>query len=417
MAERNEASPRTQLCERGQGLAEYLVIVIIVSVLVILAIRQFGGSIGDGVEQAKREIASAGSEESEKKVENKESAQTQRSSEGGETNPQDGGTSSDMSDEDTDGAADAEVIPSEGGEEDIGRVADSLSRGVGITEPRIPTTFVLSPVSLLLIGLGICAIGFFLVSRLGKKDRSKIKKKKRKKKGLFRFIPSLRVPSGDGSSDESGQALVEFLFSIITFLFLVLGVIQLALILNAYTLVRYAAYNAARAGIVHSADLDKMREAARISLVSIFPRHGRADHVRGITENYLGARFTDQNNLDDFDKPITEVSILSNNSAVGGSGFSGSIMTFDDPAQAENAVITVQVIHHYEMVVPLVNRILYFLYFKFTDDAYEGEDIDQLAAKTDRLRRDGELEDIEFRFPLTAHYTMRMQSDYDPSQR
>ncbi|MCB0323450.1 MAG: hypothetical protein KDD69_07740, partial [Bdellovibrionales bacterium] len=62
-----------------------------------------------------------------------------------------------------------------------------------------------------------------------------------------------------------------------------------------------------------------------------------------------------------------------------------------------------------------VNPMLYYLFFKFKDDGYEGEDIDQLAAKTDRLRRGGELEDIEYRFPLTAHYTMRMQSDYEPS--
>lgn len=291
-------------------------------------------------------------------------------------------------------------------EEDVGKLADSMSRGVGRKEQSIPTEFRLSVTTLGVIALVVCAMGFFIVSRVGKKQRSKSKKKKKKKRSL-RLFPSTGDSSGDG---QSGQALVEFLLSIITFLFVILGVIQLALILNAYTLVRYAAYNSARAGIVHGGDLEKMREAARISLLSIFPRHGRADHLLGITENYLGAKVTDQNQLDDFDKPITEVTILQN-TGIGG----GSVVTFDDPADAENAVITVQVIHHYEMVIPLVNRMLYYLYFKFIDDAYEGEDVDQLAAKTDKLRRDGELKDIEFRFPLTAHYTMRMQSDYEPS--
>ena len=81
--------------------------------------------------------------------------------------------------------------------------------------------------------------------------------------------------------DEKGQALAEFVIVVITLLFTILGVIQLALALNAYSLVRYAAYNAARAASVHSGSQEKMEDAARISLLAIFPRHGRADHRLG----------------------------------------------------------------------------------------------------------------------------------------
>ena len=58
--------------------------------------------------------------------------------------------------------------------------------------------------------------------------------------------------------DQTGQAMVEFVIAAITFLFTILGVIQLALVLNARTMVQYSAYNAARAGVVHGGDADRI---------------------------------------------------------------------------------------------------------------------------------------------------------------
>ena len=166
----------------------------------------------------------------------------------------------------------------------------------------------------------------------------------------------------------------------------------------------------ARAGIVHNGNLEKMREAARLSLVSIFPRHGRADHVRGYVENYLGARATDSSPaFGYFGKPITEVKIVNNRNLA-----PGTIITFDDPAQAQSAVITVQVVHHYELVVPLVNRMVFYVYKLMREGpGYQGQSLDNLAAVTDQKRRTGDLRDIEYRIPLVAHYTMRLQSDYE----
>lgn len=206
--------------------------------------------------------------------------------------------------------------------------------------------------------------------------------------------------------------MVEFTLSAISFLFCILGVIQLAMVLNAYTLVRYAAYNAARAGIVHGGDEGRMLEAARISLLPVFPRHGRADHRRGFTENYLAAKVTDQVPLFNYywylGERITEVEVK-NKQNVG----CNSVITFDDPLQAREALITVQVVHRYELVIPLVNRIIFWVYTKFrSGEGHEGATIDSVAAKTDKLRRTGSFKDIEYRIPLVAHYTMRMQSDY-----
>jgi hypothetical protein len=200
---------------------------------------------------------------------------------------------------------------------------------------------------------------------------------------------------------------VEFAVIAITFLFVILGVIQLAMVLNANSLLRLAAYNAARAAIVHSGDIERMREAARISLLPIFPRHGRADHARGLVENYLGARATDNSAaFSALAEPITRVSILDQVPC-------GTVVTFDDPVEAANAIITVQVVHYYELVIPLVNRIIYFVYNRLvTGEGYQGETIDRLAALTDKERRSGFLRDIEYRIPLVQHYTMRLQSDY-----
>ncbi len=204
--------------------------------------------------------------------------------------------------------------------------------------------------------------------------------------------------------------MVEFVLIAITFLFSILAVLQLAMVLNAAALVRYAAYNAARAGVVHGGDPEMMKEAARLSLISIFPTHGRADHVLGVTENYLAAKGTDSDaSMSPLGTPITEVKIVNKE------GMNcNTVNTFDDPAQAGDGLITVEVTHQYHLVVPLVNRIYYWVYQKFhSGDAYDGaETLDYLAAETDRKRRTGDYQGIEYRMPLVAHYTMRLQSDY-----
>jgi hypothetical protein len=201
--------------------------------------------------------------------------------------------------------------------------------------------------------------------------------------------------------------MAEFVIIAITLLFTILGVIQMALVLNAFTLVRYAAYNAARAGIVHGGDKDAMKEAARISLLATFPSHGRADTPRGFMENYLGSQLTDSNSLlNDQGEEITKVEIFNKKNLP-----CGAVVTFDDPVDAKDSTITVKVTHYYELVIPLVGRMLYYVYKQASHGGYQGEDVNQVAAKTDQLRRSGSFHDIEYRIPLVGVYTMRMQSD------
>ncbi|MCG3172036.1 MAG: hypothetical protein GMKNLPBB_00181 [Myxococcota bacterium] len=79
--------------------------------------------------------------------------------------------------------------------------------------------------------------------------------------------------------DEDGQAIVESAIILPLMIFTVLGVIQLTMIQHAKVMNEYAAYQAARAGIVWNGDQNRMTNAALISLV---PTMGRADNANAI---------------------------------------------------------------------------------------------------------------------------------------
>jgi Flp pilus assembly pilin Flp len=376
-------------------MAEYLIIVIIVAILVIVAIRYFGGGIYGQFENATEQVNTAGGDVS---VTIASSSAPSRSA-------------------DSDGSNDVDVREADSGQTGHDKFSKNKSSGSGGVDAKVAklradaigddddigvNELKIDWKTLGTIALIICAIGFYFVFRKPRAEKKKLKKKKKQKKLRF----SLK-------RNQDGQALVEFAISAITFLFVILGVIQLAMVLNAYTLVRYAAYNSARAGIVHAGNQTEMEnamyEAARVSLLAIFPRHGRADHIRGLTENYLAAKETDRDSsLTYFGEPITDVKVIDNN------GLSaGSVVTFDDPVDADKSLITVQVVHHYELVIPLVNRILFYVFTKIkSGEGYGGETVDRIAALTDKSRRSGDFKDIEYRIPLVAHYTMRLQSDY-----
>lgn len=67
--------------------------------------------------------------------------------------------------------------------------------------------------------------------------------------------------------NEEGQALVESALVIPLMTFMILGIVQLAMVQHARIMTEYAAFNAARAGIVWNADPFIMENAAIISLL------------------------------------------------------------------------------------------------------------------------------------------------------
>ncbi len=400
----------------GQGLAEYLIIVVLVAITVIVGIRYFGGNILGQFSNATEEIKTV------KKVEpvtavslaNDAAANSGSARVAGNGTPQnlgsqnppalveDSGSQSDRTTvvKGTNNVSVPTSDESSSGEALSKRIA-SLRSDVGDNEKEVMEAIHLDWQTLALIGGSVLAIGVALIFRGYKKSE---KKSGKPGKNVLSAIFS-RSKRG-----EDGQAIAEFTFIAITLLFVILGVMQLALALNAYSLVRYAAYNAARAAIVHGGDHDKMVEAARLSLLATFPSHGRADHPRGVMENYFSAVATDQLPIftEEF-QPITDAEILDSPVRT-----SGETVTFDDTKTADKGVITVRVVHYYELVIPLVNRIMYYLYrLMYFGPGYKGQSLDNLSHVTDIERRAGSLADIEYRIPLAGVYTMRLQSDFE----
>ncbi len=68
-----------------------------------------------------------------------------------------------------------------------------------------------------------------------------------------------------GRKKEEGQALVEFAIAFPLLLLFILGILQISFIINAYSIVNYAAFSACRCGIVHNANDQQMKLAASIS--------------------------------------------------------------------------------------------------------------------------------------------------------
>jgi hypothetical protein len=85
---------------------------------------------------------------------------------------------------------------------------------------------------------------------------------------------------------ESGQAAVETALTLPLFLFVMLGILQMAIAYQARICTEYAAYKAARAGSVYRADCTKMEKAALMALIPSVSRTGGSTDLRG---NYIKA--------------------------------------------------------------------------------------------------------------------------------
>src|SRR6478609_3734281 len=89
---------------------------------------------------------------------------------------------------------------------------------------------------------------------------------------------------------ESGQAAVESALVMPLMVFLCLGLIQLTMIEHARIMTDYAAFNAARAGIVWNGNNERMHDAA---IFSLLPTMARTDDIVQLGKTWLIAEAWD----------------------------------------------------------------------------------------------------------------------------
>jgi Flp pilus assembly pilin Flp len=247
------------------------------------------------------------------------------------------------------------------------------------------------------LGILVIVVAMLMVMRMAKSA------KEAGKAGAKELAISLKKNS------QSGQAMLEFFLAFLVGIMLILGSIQVALMFNAKSMVKLAAFNAARAAIVardsadrtQPVDIDEMKKKAKLAafltLIPVIPSvQGRFDLNSDSTSVNLSATDMLNNLTSNFD---TDSSNPSSTPAFGGLGsaavavagliyeFVGKTIDdnanpvdcidvkfvdpetgkdiddwpsieFDDPQKAAENRIKIQVTWQYPLVVPFVNRII-----------------------------------------------------------
>lgn len=219
---------------------------------------------------------------------------------------------------------------------------------------------------------------------------------------------------------EGGQALVEAAVILPAFVFLLLLAIQLTQLQQARLFAEYAAFAAARAGIVFNGDAGKdgtegrMRDAAALA---ILPSFGRTDSLERMTSTL--ARFEARQRAL---RPLglSQIRIHVHNPVAAdfdalGQHLNRRELDFDDvrPAASEATLLSLQISYLYELRVPFANRMLQTLWLAartamlrgrsaVADGTPEGIPLSALVAAAESGR---------YFLPLQAFWTMRMQSN------
>lgn len=248
-----------------------------------------------------------------------------------------------------------------------------------------------------------------------------------------------------------GQAVLEFLIMIPFALVVILGAIQIALIFNAHSMLKLAAFNAARAAIVAQgpkpedpASINDAKKtaffAAVFTLIPVIPAlHGTEVSLGGIQKIVSNASF-DAKNLGStaalIELAMIKVEFLKPTDGIkaGAIGNWPNRIDFDDPARAADNLVKVRVHWDYPLVIPYINRILAaignaaaYQAYKFavsngkTPTAQELlRDLNKPAweygdflsrSPTGSPTADAALSNLLLRWPMNATYVMRMQWD------
>jgi hypothetical protein len=244
-----------------------------------------------------------------------------------------------------------------------------------------------------------------------------------------------------GRRSESGQVIVEQALVMPMMVFLVLGIVQLTMLQHARLATEYAAFNAARSGVVYNGDPEKMTNAA---LVSLIPTYRRADSAIDFATRYVEAQIIQALTEAILGVPMVEVTILEPSNAdifqTHGVHMNRQQVDFDDyrTEVAEFNLLSIEVRYYYEMRIPFANWMIQSIWFAnqvgnlenwggpaflAPEQEFAGFGTGQHAMTvTDILAagEEGELAMLvlvrrglgRYYMPLRSWYTMRMQSNF-----
>ncbi|HEX5747885.1 MAG TPA: TadE/TadG family type IV pilus assembly protein [Archangium sp.] len=227
---------------------------------------------------------------------------------------------------------------------------------------------------------------------------------------------------------QSGQAAVESALVLPLMVFLGLGLLQLTQMQQAKLMTEYAAYCAARSGIVWNGNAERMRDAA---LVAVLPTLGRTDAPPELARTWTRARLLDEM-LRRLPWPTRDTGVpdsvngaplsgLVRVDTVSPSGFSPKRgeLEFDGPeglaeeVYREATVLSVRVRYWYELRVPFANQLVFTAWWAANAGAGPSH---QRGYATLHRRELGVLRglaaDRRYFLPLTATYSLRMQSNF-----
>jgi len=213
--------------------------------------------------------------------------------------------------------------------------------------------------------------------------------------------------NGRAMGGEGGQAMVEAAFVLPLTVALILCTIQITQLQQARVLVEYAAFNAARAGIVQNGNAGSdgatgpMHDAAALSLL---PAHGRTDGFGALAQTWATFRAREAA-LRALGLRIVQVTVL--NPRRGdfhrfGQHLGGQEIDFDDvrPEAVDVSLLSIRVRYLAELRVPLANKLIHSLWL--ARRLRSGDHVGALALAGRQGR---------YFVPVEAFQTMRMQSN------
>jgi Flp pilus assembly protein TadG len=218
----------------------------------------------------------------------------------------------------------------------------------------------------------------------------------------------LAVAEWRAMGGESGQAVVEAAIVLPLCIVLILCTIQIAQLQQARVLLEYAAFNAARAGVVHDAANEAggtagpMHDAAALSLLSSF---GRTDGLAALTRTWAQFRVREAA-MRALRLPLVQVAVLNPRRADFarfGEHLDGQEIDFDDvrPQAVDANLLSIDVRYLYELRVPFANKLIQSAWLLRPSR----------AAAADRAALAVAARQGRYFVPVHAFYTMRMQSN------